>query len=217
MTAASNKRAESKATRQRQLIDATVECIAEHGLSSLTLAQVAQQAGVSIGLINLHFQSKERLLEQTLQNLSDEYKAAWQQALHESGDDPAAQLTAMVELDFSKPISDIKRLAVWFAFWGETKVRPTYRKLCAGRDNEYTRILTEITESLLVTNGNAGVTPQTVAETLSALTDGLWLGLLLHPRQMSRKRAKQVCTEYLIGIFPGFPSDIAEYSNETSP
>ena len=196
------KRSRSKEARQQQLIGSTIDCIAEHGLSSLTLAQVAHHAGVSIGLINLHFQSKERLLEQTLQHLSDEYTNAWQAALLEAGDDPLAQLRALVRLDFSNPISDVGRLAVWFAFWGETKVRPTYRKLCAGRDLEYNQALNQICETLLESGREDSAA--TVAQTLSALRDGLWLDLLMHPRRMSRKRAKAICNEYLSQIFPKY-------------
>lgn len=204
MPEAANKRAKSKAARQQQLIAATVDCIAERGLSSLTLAQVAKQAGVSIGLINLHFQSKERLLEQTLQHLSDEYKSAWQAALEQAGECPLAQLRALVNLDFSKPISDVNRIAVWFAFWGETKVRPTYRKLCAGRDLEYNQALHRICSTLLERAGNHHASADTIAQTLSALTDGLWLDLLMHPRRMSRRRAKTICGDYLAHTFPQY-------------
>lgn len=204
MSESAGKRARSKEARQQQLIGATIDCIAEHGLSSLTLAQVAHHAGVSIGLINLHFQSKERLLEQTLQHLSDEYTNAWQAALLEAGDDPLAQLGALVKLDFSKPISDIGRLAVWFAFWGETKVRPTYRKLCAGRDLEYNQALNQICATLLENDQNTQDSAASVAQTLSALRDGLWLDLLMHPRRITRKRAKAICNEYLSQIFPKY-------------
>lgn len=204
MPETSNKRARSKAARQQQLIGATIDCIAERGLSSLTLAQVAQQAGVSIGLINLHFQSKERLLELTLQHLSDEYRDAWQAALLEAGDSPLAQLRALVNLDFSKPISDVNRIAVWFAFWGETKVRPTYRKLCAGRDLEYNQALHAICSTLLEHESISDTSADTVAQTLSALTDGLWLDLLMHPRRMTRKRAKSICESYLSQVIPQY-------------
>ena len=54
MPDSSKKRARSKEARQQQLISATISCIAEHGLSSLTLAQVAHHASVSIGLLVPH-------------------------------------------------------------------------------------------------------------------------------------------------------------------
>ena len=66
-------RSMSKQARRKQLIQATIKCIAKNGLSSTTMADVTQQAGLSMGIINLHFQSKEKLLIETLQYISDEY------------------------------------------------------------------------------------------------------------------------------------------------
>ena len=48
-----------KAERRQQLIDATIRCIAQHGLSSVTMQMVTREAGLSVGIANLHFQSKK--------------------------------------------------------------------------------------------------------------------------------------------------------------
>jgi TetR/AcrR family transcriptional repressor of bet genes len=41
-----------------------------------------------------------------------------------------------------------------------------------------------------------------VADGLSALTDGLWLDLLVRPESMSRERAKRIALSYLADVFP---------------
>mgnify|MGYP002640979156 FL=1 len=63
----------SKQARRKQLIEATIQCIADKGLSGTTMADVTQRAGLSLGIVNLHFQSKEKLLIETLNFISDEY------------------------------------------------------------------------------------------------------------------------------------------------
>ena len=98
---------------------------------------MAQEAGLSQGIINLHFRSKERLLTETLRYLSDEYRNACSEAADAAGSSPAAGLQAMVDLDFRRNICTRDKLAVWFAFWGERKFRPTYRRICAARDKSY--------------------------------------------------------------------------------
>ena len=47
-----------KAERRQQLIDATIRCIAHHGLSAVTMQMVTREAGLSVGIANLHFESK---------------------------------------------------------------------------------------------------------------------------------------------------------------
>ena len=78
---ASRSRKRQSEFRRQQLIDATIDCIDRLGLSQTTLARIAERAGLSQGNVVFHFQSKDALLEQTLQFLNAEYKANWQQAL----------------------------------------------------------------------------------------------------------------------------------------
>jgi TetR/AcrR family transcriptional repressor of bet genes len=62
-----------KAERRQQLIDATIRCIAQHGLSAVTMQMVTSEAGLSVGIANLHFESKDNLLRETLRFVAEEY------------------------------------------------------------------------------------------------------------------------------------------------
>ena len=59
------KRTAPKEERQHQLIQATIRSVAKNGMSDTTMATVSSEAGLSQGIINLHFQSKDRLLVET--------------------------------------------------------------------------------------------------------------------------------------------------------
>ena len=108
----------------------------------------------------------------------------------------------MVATDFKPPVCDRNKLAVWFAFWGESKSRPTYRKICALRDMAYRAEMVQVCEEL-VEHGGYDIDARTVAAGLSAMTSGLWLDLLTNPRSMSRKQAYRICMSYLATTFPG--------------
>ena len=191
------KRTASKEERQQQLIQATIRSVARNGLSDTTMATVASEAGLSQGIINLHFQSKDRLLVETLRHLAEEYRLAWEKAVEEAGPSPAEQLAALVAVDFKRPVCCRNKLAVWFAFWGESKSRPTYRKICALRDIAYRKELVQLCEILKEEGKYQGLDAASVAAGLSAMTSGLWLDLLTSPRSMSREQARQICMSYL--------------------
>jgi TetR/AcrR family transcriptional repressor of bet genes len=195
------RRTESKQVRKTQLIKATIRSIAKNGLSVTTMATVAKEAGLSQGIINLHFQSKERLLEETLYFVVDEYRTSWCKALENSGDSAADKLAALVELDFDKKICHPDKLAVWFAFWGESRSRPTYRKICAQRDMEYRQGMRELCEEI-ISEGGYSSRADVVAFGLSAMSEGLWLDLLLNSDDLDRHKASDICMSYLIDIFP---------------
>lgn len=198
---AARKRTEPREKRKSQLIHATLRSIALHGLSDTTIATVANEAGLSQGMINLLFQSKERLLLETLSYVVDEYKACWEKAFEEAGEASADRLAALVAVDFHPSLCDRNKLAVWFAFWSETKSRPTYRKLCAERDRGYDQMMRKLCRDV-VEEGHYRIDPEIAARGLAAMTEGLWLDMLLSPRSMTRDRARQVSFAYLGSLFP---------------
>ena len=196
------RRTASKEERQVQLIKATIRSIAKHGLSVTTMATVAGEAKLSQGIINLHFHSKERLLEETLLYIVDEYRSAWHKALEDSGDSAAEKLLALASVDFDKRICQRNKLAVWFAFWGESRSRFTYRKICTESSREYKQDLTRLCEEI-ANEGGYEVHAGHVATGLLAMNEGLWLDFLLTPGEMTIEQALEISRSYLRGVFPG--------------
>src|ERR1041385_4650552 len=90
--------------RRQELIRATIAVIARHGYSGAAVARVAQKARVSTGLMNFHFDSKDRLFRATFAHLSEEYERVWQRNLAVAAADPAARARAMIESYFDRRI-----------------------------------------------------------------------------------------------------------------
>jgi AcrR family transcriptional regulator len=61
----------SRATRQR-LLEAAIECLAEHGWSGSTVSVVAERAGVSRGAAQHHFPTREDLVTSAVEYVSQE-------------------------------------------------------------------------------------------------------------------------------------------------
>ncbi|MDH4108378.1 MAG: TetR family transcriptional regulator C-terminal domain-containing protein [Gammaproteobacteria bacterium] len=197
-----SRRTAARAARRQQLIDATMKCIARKGIGSTTLADVAKEAGLSQGIVNLHFLTKENLLNETLQCLAGEYQAQFESTLAKSGPGAAEKLLALVELDFRPSICDRRKLAVWFAFWGEVQSVPTYRKICDELDKHYDQEMVRLCESLITEARYEDLDPVIVCDALSAMTNGLWLSCLISPKTWDRHKAKEAAMTYLRGVFP---------------
>lgn len=191
----------SKEVRQLQLIEATIDSLAKRGYSETTMADVADGAGLSRGIVNFHFESKEKLLIATLQHMYDEYSAHWRNALQKAGDDPARQLQALVAADFDRSICNKRKLAAWCAFWGEAKSRPTYQALSSARDAVYQNIFIDLCAALKQ-SGDYAYESQVMALALSAMTEGLWLRLMMGTEDTTRETALQAANEFLSAAFP---------------
>ena len=197
-----SRRAVAKEYRRQQLIDATIKCISKKGLGSTTLADVAREAGLSQGIVNLHFNSKDNLLNETLLYLAEEYDREFMKAVSKSPDNAAAKLLALMKMDLKPKICDRAKLAVWFAFWGEVRSVPTYQKISAAYDDKQDEILVGLADTIIREGNYAEVDAETVAEALSSLTDGLWLSNLINPKTFDRSTALNAVLSYLKAVFP---------------
>ena len=113
------------------------------------MADVADGAGLSRGIVNFHFESKEKLLVATLQHMADEYAAHWRDALAARRRRPRRAACGRWSPPISTaPICTKRKLAAWCAFWGEAKSRPTYQALCGARDAAYQDVFIELCASL---------------------------------------------------------------------
>lgn len=191
----------SKETRRQQLIEATIDSLARRGYSETTMADVADGAGLSRGIVNFHFESKEKLLVATLQYMADEYSQHWRAALQKAGSDPARQLRALVAADFDRAICNKRKLAAWCAFWGEAKSRPTYQSLCGARDEAYQQVFIDLCTALKQ-DGDYAYDAQSIALALSATLEGLWLRLMMGTENVTRETAFHAATEFLASAFP---------------
>lgn len=198
----SNRRTASRAARREQLIDATMKCIARKGMGSTTLGDVASEAGLSQGIVNLHFESKENLLKETLRSLAGEYREKFDKALQKSGPHAADKLRAVMEHDLGPSICNQRKLAVWFAFWGEVKSRPTYRRLCDEWDQHYDDVVANLSRELIADGNYKDIEATTIAYALAAIINGLWLSCLISPQTWDRNNAMDAIMSYLRNVFP---------------
>ena len=190
----------SKEKRQQQLIEATIDSLAKRGYSDTTLANVADGAGLSRGIVNFHFESKEKLLVSTLQYMSDEYAGHWNTALEKAGARPAEKIWALVNADFDRRICTRRKLAAWCAFWGEAKSRPTYQALCGANDQNYQQTFVELCTELKAEGGYA-YDPEPMALGICSMMEGLWFRLMMNDG-LTRERALTAAIEYVAAVFP---------------
>ena len=116
--------------------------------------------------------------------------------------DPADKLLALMELDLRPSICDPDKLAIWFAFWGEVKSRPTYRRMCDEWDQYYDEVVADLCGALIADGNYQDVDPAVAANALMSMTNGLWLSCLISPQSWDRDKAMAAVMTYLRSVFP---------------
>ena len=193
-----------KATRQK-LIETTIDIIAKEGLSRVTLPKVAKNTGLSRGICNFHFRTKEQLLLETFQAVYQEHETAWKNALSDKEIPPVDRLSRFIRVLLIPPVADLKKVAIWLAYWGEAASRKTYLDLCSAMDREFedavVAVLRELPESAVA---GYGMELQSIAVALTGMIDGFWVQYLIAPHRLSPENAVSACLAFLSSFFPQF-------------
>ena len=165
------------------------------------MQDVSKGAGLSQGIVNFHFKSKELLLIETLRFISNEYLHSFQKSIAKAGNDPRKKIVGIIENDFSKKICTIEKVAVWFTFFSEIKYKPAYRQICKERDLYYQSV-TENIFSELIRKEKIKLSQKNLARGFQALIMGLWLDQLEDPDTFNRMQSKKICFEFIKSNFP---------------
>ncbi|XDA99215.1 TetR/AcrR family transcriptional regulator [Sulfitobacter sp. LCG007] len=181
------ERKENADRRRRQLLDAALRSIKQHGLAKTTLATVAQEAGLSQGVAVFYFKSKNSLLAETLRAHYAAYTETWQRALEEAGADPLDRLQALIRADFAPHVCSPEALSIWFAFWGEQNFTPQYAEISRDFDTLRTEAIRQAVADLF--RGEDEATTDRISDWIDSLTDGYWQYIHLFPGRLSPEAA----------------------------
>ena len=193
----------AKEIRRKQLIDATMRAIGRYGYASLTLTHVAGEAGLSPGIVNFYFKSKDQLLIATLENIAEEYSTLWQGAIAKGKVSPAAGLEAMIEADFHGFVCNRGKGLGLVRVLG----RGAQQRQLPGPGDAAWRTNTSRRPSSCAPASWPKAATRASTRTrppsgLNAMIDGLWFDCLMSPAKFDRQAAKRTCLAYLAAVFP---------------
>ncbi len=192
---------DSSGRRKQQLINATIQTIASVGLSKTTVAKVAKTAGLSQGIVNFYFESKDHLLISTLEFISNEYDGAIESALlNKSG--AMDILHAIVDASFDPQLFNRGKLIVWFAFLSESHAREEYFSICGKQDLASRNRLIALISQLTKPKRQPHLNSEAIARGLEGMIEVYWQEFLTTPEGFDTESAKQTCKDYLAAFFP---------------
>jgi AcrR family transcriptional regulator len=136
-----------KDKRKQKLMEANIISIARRGLADTTIAHVSKGAGMSRGIVNFYFTSKEKMMQETLTHLAEEYTQTWKEALETKrgqSDEPLALIESLLRVLMDDRFCSLKRMAVWTAFLGHAGTHAGYARIVRAMDETLLRQLKDL-------------------------------------------------------------------------
>jgi TetR/AcrR family transcriptional repressor of bet genes len=203
--------------RERRLIEATLDCIAELGLRETTVQDIAAAAGMAVGSISQYFEGKEALYTAALDAIATEFAARVAERVAAAGDAPAERLRGYIDAYFDASTGQRRKVAVWFAFWGEVRAQPQYRSVCEEHDRAHDATVQALVADLLRAAGRDPAEAGALAKLLTSSCYGLWLELLTGNPKPSRESLHALAYRQLAALFPSHATDFAWREAPTRP
>ncbi|HLJ02183.1 MAG TPA: TetR/AcrR family transcriptional regulator [Solirubrobacteraceae bacterium] len=178
--------------RKPQIVQAAAEVLYERGLFDTRIADIAERAGTSSPTILYYFESKDRLLEEVVDNSDREfYDRIWaEQARHERA---SAKLVALVEETSLGP-GRLSDYTLWMEIWVRARRDPTVRQNYFRLDRRQRELIAEIVRE---GQGTGEFSRDTDAEdfalSLSGLMDGLGVQMTLGQPDLTPERMISRC------------------------
>ena len=104
-------------TRRRQLVEVTIDSLAELGYVGTTLAQIAARAGVSPGWVAHYFGDKDGLLDAAFRALARRVGNQVRARLRQVST-PRGRIQAVIDANLAPEEFEQRTGTAWLAFWG---------------------------------------------------------------------------------------------------
>jgi AcrR family transcriptional regulator len=200
-------RDEYHALRRRQVAEAVERLVAAHGLDGVTVAKTAAEAGVSVGLVQHYFATKDDMLRYAYTQVT-ERALARVAAQAEELDRHHSRIQEVLRHGLAERLPlDAPRRTEWrvsFAFATRAVDNPN---LAIVRNHTEAQIRARLAQA--IGNGKKcgevrkHTDPDSQAARLLAYVDGLALHAYLDPTAMPPTAALTALNDHLDGIFPG--------------
>jgi betaine-aldehyde dehydrogenase len=167
--AAAAARDEPEEARRRQLVEVTIDSLAEVGYVGSTLAQIAQRAGVSPGLVAHYFGDKDGLLETTFRTLARRIGERVGERFRQART-PRGRVQAVIDANLAPEEFDQRTGTAWLAFWGQVLHVKGLKRVQAVYQRRMLSNLRHDLKRLLPAEEAASL-----AAMVAAMIDGVWL------------------------------------------
>lgn len=164
-------------SRKEALIRATLSLIAARGPSALTVRAIADEAGVTQGMIRHYFSSKQDLVNAAYQAHMQGQTEMSQNARDSGGSTAQQRLARMVRASVTPPVADPMALSLWAGFIHMVRRDPAMRITHEKTYLLYRDLLQKMIVAALSEAGRAVDDPEArrLAIACNAVIDGLWL------------------------------------------
>lgn len=163
--------------RRIDLIEGTLDCIADLGIQATTVRAVAARTGVSNGLIRHHFSSKDNLIVAAYRHAIELLTQGAIEALRTPNVTPLERLSLFISASLGGPVADPRMLSLWATFISQIRVDEAIAREHQEGYLKFRRAVEPVLEEILLAEGRPikARELERLGIAINGLIDGLWI------------------------------------------
>ena len=176
--------------RQERILDAVLSLLAQRGISGVSMRAVAAEAGVSLGLVNYHYEDKTSLIRAALRRIEADDIAMVEP---DPTLDPEVRLRVALKRVADAEFLTTEYLSLRLQLWSLARAHEEYEQINTEAQKRYRSGL-----SALIRAARPGLSRGECnrrAADIDVLQNGLWLTALLGLDRRSIERSVARCEE----------------------
>ncbi len=172
-----------------------------HGWHNVNAEKIAGIANLPTQSIEDEFGDASLLLLKTMEFVSNEFDEALKQKLTSNYDNAVSGLESIADLYLSTEIGSPEKIAVWYAFHGNSDFRKSYDRIYRSEDETFFRLV----RSLCLRAASAeekDLDIEVISQSYIGMLELCWMEILYVGPNFDREAARKRCSGFLELVFP---------------
>lgn len=178
---------------RERLLAGAINCVADHGMAGSSVRKIAEYAGVTPGLVRHHFGGKTALLAECYRDLNTRVLERMVQEKRVAPRTLEEEMLQAIKALFPEDLRDVREMRVLVEFWAAVLTTPEFAEVQRDTNAGLRKQLLKMMQGHLDDHPDLGP----LADTIIAVSDGLWLECCMNPDHLSPDdaiaRAHHIC------------------------
>lgn len=198
-------RPSNRSVRQRQIVQALLNVMAEHGYEKATTGAIAREAGLTAGLIHYHFATKQDILLGLIEYLADLFRDRYLGRLKKAVT-PEDKVRAFIDAHVARGRGALpKAIPCWVTIGAEALRQPEVQRVYTRATRERAETLQGLLTELLDAEGRDVSQARALTAAVLASIEGTYQLACAAPKLMPRGAASATLWQMTRGFIDRVP------------
>ena len=182
--------------RRVQIAEALYRCVCKYGLPNSTIKKIADEAGVTYGLLHHYFKDRDEIIEELVDKLVVELSTSYAEELQKHKDQKT-RFSKGIDFLFGPEAINKDQIIFFYNCWAEAKLNPKISKTLTRLYRLYRKAVLDLLIETGMTSHLSSEEAKDLASMILAIQDGVDLQWDMDRENVDLKRMSRLTKKFI--------------------